>query len=292
MELLQLRYFQKAAKTQNFSKAAEELNISQPSLSITISRLEDELKVSLFDRKGRNVYLNEAGEALLHRVNNVFCELDSAKNELGDIAGTQSRHISLSTTGAPLLSGVLKKYIESHPDIVVSQRCGVFKSVEKELVSGEIDFCITLPEVRGENIECRTLKEDEIVLIVPESHRFAARESISLKEVANDDFIALPPSYNFREVMDSACKEAGFTPKVLFEVDDILMQEMIELGKGITLMPLYIVNQPHVRRHNLRMLRIVEPDAHIRIGLSWLKCKYYSEAAKDFRNYIIRNYDV
>lgn len=277
---------------QNFSQAADELNISQPSLSITISRLEDELKVNLFDRKGRNVQLNEAGAEFLRRVNNVFCELESAKNELSDIAGNKSKHISLSTTGAPLLSGVLRNYIELHPDIEINQKCGVFKSVEKQLVSGEIDFCITLPEIRGNNIECKTLKDDEIVLIVPETHRFAQKESIKLAEVAGDNFIALPPNYNFREVMDSICKAAGFAPKITFEVDDILMQEMIELGKGITLMPLYILSQPHVRRHNLRMLRITEPDAHIQIGLSWLKGKYFSETARAFRNYIIQNYQL
>jgi LysR family transcriptional regulator, transcription activator of glutamate synthase operon len=292
LELLQLKYFQTAAKTQNFSQAANELNITQPSLSITISRLEDELKVNLFDRKGRNVQLNEAGVTFLGRVNNIFCELNSAKNELADIAGNQNKHISLSTTGAPLLSGVLKKYIESHQDIEINQKCSVYKAVEKELASGEIDFCITLPEIRGDNIECKILKEDEIVLIVPETHRFAQRESIKLAEVAGDNFISLPSNYNFREVADLICEKAGFVPKISFEVDDILMQEMIELEKGITLMPLYIVNQPHVRRHNLRMLKITEPDAHIQIGISWLKGKYFSEAARNFRNYIIQNYQL
>lgn len=87
---MELKYFQTAARTQNFSQAACELNITQPSLSITISRLEAELKVNLFDRRGRNVTLNEAGAAFLQRVNTVFSELDSAKEELADIAGMQN----------------------------------------------------------------------------------------------------------------------------------------------------------------------------------------------------------
>jgi len=292
LEFQQLQYFQIAAKTQNFSQAANELNISQPSLSITISRLEDELKVRLFDRKGRNVQLNEAGTIFLRRVNNMFSELDSAKREVAAITGKQARQISLSTTGAPLLSGVLKNYIQSHQEVVINQKCGILDAVKKELVSGESDFCITLPAIRGENIECRILKEDEIVLIVPENHRFAQRKSIKLAEVADDDFITLPLNYNFREVADLLCQAAGFMPKVVFEVDDILMQELIELEKGITLMPLYLVNRPHVRRHNLRMLKITEPDTHIQIGLSWLKNRYFSETAKQFYDFIIQNYQI
>ncbi|WMJ86890.1 LysR family transcriptional regulator [Anaerocolumna sp. MB42-C2] len=292
MELLQLKYFQTAARTQNFSQAADLLNISQPSLSITIARLEDELKVNLFDRKGRNVLLNEAGTIFLRRVNAIFSELDNAINEVADIAGEQSRHISLSTTGTPLLSGILKNYIKLHPEVMIKQKCGLLESVEKELVSGVIDFCITLPAIQGENLQCKILKEDEIVLIVPQNHRFAQRESIKLSEAADDYFISLPPNYNFRKVADSICETAGFVPKVLFEIDDILIQEMIELEKGIALLPFYIVNRPHIRKHNLRMIKIEEPDTHIQIGLSWQKNRYLSEKAKQFRNYIIQNYQL
>ncbi|GMA57787.1 hypothetical protein GCM10025858_22900 [Alicyclobacillus sacchari] len=50
MELLQLEYFQTVARLQHMTKAAEELQIAQPSLSKTISRLEEDLGVPLFDR--------------------------------------------------------------------------------------------------------------------------------------------------------------------------------------------------------------------------------------------------
>lgn len=290
MELLQLKYFQKAAKTQNFTQAANELNISQPSLSITISRLEEELKINLFDRKGRNIELNEAGAAFLNRVNSVFCELDNAKNELAEIAGIRAKHIALSTTGSQLLSGILIDYIRQHHDVVINQRCGIYEEIKKQLVSGEIDFCVTLPAIQGGNIECRILKEDEIVLIVPNTHRFAAKKSIKLYEVADEDFIALPPNYNFRAVIDSICKAAGFSLKIVLEVDDILMAEMIEHGQGIALMPRYLADRPHEEKRNLSMVRIETPDPHIQIGLSWLKNKHFSITAKQFRDYIIENY--
>lgn len=111
MELLQLKYFQTAARLQHISRAADELNVTQPSLSITISRLEDELGVRLFDRKGRNVKLNKAGQAFLDRVNTVFCELESAKEEVQEISGMLSKHISIATTNPRLLSGILTNFL-------------------------------------------------------------------------------------------------------------------------------------------------------------------------------------
>ena len=72
MLLSQLNYFQVVAQYQHISKAAEQLHIAQPSLSSTISKLEKELNVSLFDRKGRNIKLNENGAKLLEHSKFIF----------------------------------------------------------------------------------------------------------------------------------------------------------------------------------------------------------------------------
>lgn len=57
MELLQLQYFITLAECQHMTRAANSLMVSQPSLSNTLSRIEKELDVKLFDRQGRNIVL-------------------------------------------------------------------------------------------------------------------------------------------------------------------------------------------------------------------------------------------
>lgn len=69
MELTQLIYFQKVAQLEHLTKAAQELYISQPSLSQTIARLEADVGVPLFVRKGNSIHLNDYGRAFLKRVN-------------------------------------------------------------------------------------------------------------------------------------------------------------------------------------------------------------------------------
>ena len=66
MELLQLRYFLTVAKMLNISRAAEYHMIPQPAMSQTISRLEKELGVALFDRYKNKLSLTRKGEEFLY----------------------------------------------------------------------------------------------------------------------------------------------------------------------------------------------------------------------------------
>ena len=257
MELLQLKYFQTVARLQHISRAAEELNVTQPSLSIMISHLEDELGTRLFDRKGRNIGLNQAGYAFLSRVNTILSDLKSAQDEVRELAGSLSRRISIATTNPRLLSGILKSFLSSHGDLVVRQCCETSEVIGKLLRSGNVDFCLTTPPIEGKGIESTVVGEDEIVLIVPKDHRYAHRSSIRLGEVAGDPFITLVQSYNYRSITDALCRSAGFVPNIAFEVDDALMSEMMSLGRGIALLPTYaILPYRKDKSWDLTMLRL------------------------------------
>lgn len=79
MDLLHLKYFQTVARMEHITKASHKLNIAQPALSKTISSLEKELGVQLFDRKGRYIVLNEYGRLFLKRVDSILDLVESSK---------------------------------------------------------------------------------------------------------------------------------------------------------------------------------------------------------------------
>src|SRR3954468_19469216 len=110
MELLQLKYFQTVAYMEHISKAAKTLNISQPSLSLMIKRLEDEMGTRLFDRKGRNIQLNDSGRILLKHVNTIFSELENAKMEIENRYNEEHKRITISISNPRFLSGMLVEY--------------------------------------------------------------------------------------------------------------------------------------------------------------------------------------
>lgn len=89
MNLSQLHYFCKLAKLQHYTQAAKELFITQPSLSDSISSLERELKVPLFEKKGRNVHLTKYGREFLAAIEPALEQIDRGVATMKDYAGNR-----------------------------------------------------------------------------------------------------------------------------------------------------------------------------------------------------------
>ena len=82
MDLVQLKYFVVVAEAGHLTNAAKKLNIAQPALSVSIARLEKEVGAPLFDRVGRNIYLNHCGEIFLERAQQALDIMSRAQQEI------------------------------------------------------------------------------------------------------------------------------------------------------------------------------------------------------------------
>ncbi|MFJ8236189.1 LysR family transcriptional regulator [Ureibacillus sp. NPDC094379] len=281
MELLQLKYFQKVAYLQHISKAAKELNISQPSLSLMIKRLEDEMGTPLFDRIGRNIQLNESGKIFLKHVNTIFSEIENAKMEIQNSYNETHKKIKISISNPRFLSGVLIGYFNKNPEAYIQQSIGTKESISVQLKKGEIDLGIAGPPIEDNVIESCVLIEEEIVLVLPKNHQLSGRRMIELKEVASDSFISLAGYEEYKNIIHELFQSAGFEPKVAFEVDHALLFEMFQLNKGVGLIPITLCE-----KYQLNYVKLSDPNARFVVGISWLKERYLSSYAKDFRDFI------
>ncbi|MDF2675156.1 MAG: LysR family transcriptional regulator, partial [Clostridiales bacterium] len=141
MELLQLRYFCTVVKYGNITKAAEELRISQPSLSKTISNLEKELGVTLFDRIGKHILLNDFGKAFYRRVSTGLNSIDDGLLELADMSNVQTGHVNLLILAASnLMPELFISFHSRYPHIKLHLK---HPSRHELILSGDCDLCIS-----------------------------------------------------------------------------------------------------------------------------------------------------
>ena len=286
MEFLQLKYFQLVARHEHITRASEELHIAQPTLSIAISRLEEELGVSLFDRVGRQIKLNQYGRAFLKTVDKIFLQLEDGKKELRDMMGNQDHIFSFAANNLYSYSNVIDQYNKLHPNSHFRQTVGPINKMRQALLQGEIDFCLSSPSIVGEGVECIPLAREELYLFVSEKHKFSGRKSIMLSEAANEPFISLPTEFGLRDLTESLCQQAGFKPNVVFEsliATGII--DLVNINMGVALLP--IPPWIEVPDNFAVPIRITAPLCLRTISLSYLKNRYMPAATKNFIEYLI-----
>jgi len=234
MDLLQLRYFQAVARHQHVSRAAAELRVAQPALSRAIARLEAELGVPLFDRRGRRVRLNRFGAMFLVRADRALDELDQGQHELRDAAGLAQGTVAVAAETLRTLSGVGAGFLTGHPGVSFRLFQSPAPAMAAQLQAGEVDLCLASQPLPGPGLASAELLSEEVLLAVPPSHRLAGRTRAGVGELAGEPFVTTRPGYWQRALTDRLFADAV----IVCEGDEpYAIRGLISAGVGIGLMP-------------------------------------------------------
>ncbi|HUW64931.1 MAG TPA: LysR family transcriptional regulator [Spirochaetia bacterium] len=286
MEWQHLEYFQTVARLQHFTRAAEELSLSQPALSRAIARLEEEMGVPLFERKGRTVSLNHYGELFLVRVNRALTEIAKGKQEIQDLLNPENGQVSLAflhTLGNHLIPTLLGSFRRQYPQVNFRLHQDDTEAILDMLEAGEIDFGLSSPVITRKGLRWLDLLTEELLVIVPRGHRLAGRTGVELRELADELFVMLKKGYGLRAITDQLCQKAGFTPKVTFEGDEVAtVAGLVAANLGVALVP----EIPGLDEAGLARLPVTRPVSRRVIGMAWKEGRYLSPAAKRFLTFV------
>ena len=201
MELNQLEYFVALAHIKNFTKAAKSLNVSQPALSRSIGRLEKDLNVKLFARDSRKVALTQYGQTFLSYAERILLELETARQDIMNMAEPDSGVINLSfmhSLGAYLVPDLVKEFRKLYPKIQFSLNQNHSFLLSKQLFKGESDLCLCSAPINMSDIAWVPLLTEKLYIIVPTTHPLAQKDIINMEEIASEPFITLKPRYGLR----------------------------------------------------------------------------------------------
>ena len=292
MELLQLQYFKTIAECQHITKAANKLMISQPSLSNTLSRIEAELGVQLFDRQGRNIVLNQYGKIVLEHAHNILRELDNIRTEIDAMQQRQEKVITIASTDSMYLREWLPSFIRANPDLTIRHTVSTIEKIETDLLNGVIDFAISSVVSDNPSFEHYTLWEDEYVVITPHPNDLPAEPVRNFADFAKMPFVALPAlDYQSRSI-DIMSNAVDITPNIIFEGErELLERVMLPLHASIVALRSTIKEDSDMALASkyCDVTQLSNPEAHITVTLSWDSRRTQTAAAQRLLDYVYTN---
>jgi DNA-binding transcriptional LysR family regulator len=268
-----LRYFVTVAEELHFTQAAQRLYVAQPALSKAIRRLEEELGFALFVRNRHSVALTAAGQALLPAARRTLDELDNG------IGAAQAAHRAATrlvrvgyhaSIGSPLLQAIIEGFRRRRPDWQVELRLGDWANPAGAVLNLKVDAALLHVPVLGQDgLHTRVIRRDPRWVALPAGHRLASRETVRLRDLADEPFIALPSQAGPLRDAWLAVDRFDRPPTIGAEVSNAEdWFEAIAAGRGIAMLS-QTTSRVHQRPGIL--YRLVEDAPSSDLVLAWRK---------------------
>jgi len=231
-----LRYFREVAHEGHLTRAADRLNLSQSALSTQIKQLEDRLGHALFDRRGRQLVLTEAGRIALDHAERIFGTGEDLLAALGDGAGrarplrvgalsTLSRNFQMRFL-MPVLGDVPLVLVSGSGAALLPRLAGLALDV---VLSTEPHDASAYPDLTATRIAAQP------VALIGTPDRMRLRDATWL---LTHQPLILPTESSIRTGFDALCARLGIVPTIAAEVDDMAMVRLLaRQDVGVALAP-------------------------------------------------------
>lgn len=207
MDLERLLIFVDAAQTRKFSETAKRLHLTQPTVSRQIQALENELNTELFVRNGSGVILTPAGQALLPWAQQVLLEYRKFRDIAGSLNGKVSGKLRIACTtaaGRHILPQLALRFKQKFPEVQIQIPVMGFRDGVAAVQNQGVDITVISSEVSDEGLDIQPFFTDQIVLIVPPQHPWAASAVLELDELLTEPLIMREASSGTRRVLTAA----------------------------------------------------------------------------------------
>ena len=273
LELRRLRLLSDLARRGTIAEVATVRGYSPSAVSQALAQLEREAGVALLERDGRRVRLTAAARRLVTRTDRVLAELDAAEAELAAERGAVGGSLVIGafpSVASTVVIAAIRRLRDHHPQL----RCAIREHEPEDgiplLRSGDLDLLVSefyddVPSAPVGGLEQHLLLTEPLLLVLPTRH--PAREPVDLARLRDAPWIGGLLGTQFADVLEHACRAAGFTPNIVHRADDAEMHHaLVAADLGVGLLPSLActgsdgvryarIKTPEPRRHVAVLLR-------------------------------------
>lgn len=288
--LQQLRILKAVATEKSFTKAADVLFLSQPYLSKQIKTLEQNLDVILLRRNSTTIGLTENGQIFLQYAERILALCEESCRALIDLKNGERGNLSVGasqTIGTYLMPRLLALFAQTYPQIDLKVQVNSTRLIAKQIVNRQIDLAVVGGEVPQElksNLKIEHFVEDELNLIISNSHPFAKRKKIKKEDLYHLNFITLHSNSTIRKFVDNILQQNNIETDQLTIVMQLNSIEAIKTAVSLGLGAAFVSSSAIEKEMKLKTIEILEiENIKITRTLSIISnSNFYKSKAFDF----------
>ncbi|MGJ8672505.1 LysR family transcriptional regulator [Rubritalea sp.] len=254
----------------SMTAAAESLHLTQSALSHSMSKLEDQLGVKLWQRKGRQLVPTQAGQHLLNTARRLIPQFVRTENQLIQFSKGERGVLKIGMECHPCyqwLQKMTNTYLQDWPsvDLDVIQKFQ-FAGIEA-LLTHEIDIIVTPDPVRKPELTFIPVFDYEQVLVVSENHPLKNHKFVEPEELSEETLFTYPVCSDRLDIFSNFLTPVGRTVKYqkIIETTEIMIQ-MVACGRGVTSLPRWLVNE-YAERYAIFPVKLGKKGVHKQIHL-------------------------
>ena len=245
LNLHHLRLFRAVARDGTLTGAARALNISQSAVSTQIRALEAALGHDLFERRGRNLVLSEAGRIALDHADEIFRAAENLKSTLKHAVAKRRvlRIGALATLSRNFQMSFLSPLI-GREDVEVILRSGTQESLLRSLDAQALDVVLTnlIParDAASPYLVHRLAEQPVSLVGTPDRHLKGGKDVASI--LSSEPLVLPTPETSLRAGFDALTERLGILPRIAAEADDMAMLRLLaRADAGVAVIPPIVV---------------------------------------------------
>ena len=284
-KLRQMEVFRAVMLTGSMSGAARLLNITQPAVSRVVAYTEQSLGLALFERAGGKLLPTAEAQTLVAEVEKLYegaRQVDELAQELAKKPGGTLTIAASPSLALGFIPPVIAQFLRIHPQVHVRYHTTLLADMARELVGRQANLAISVLPVEDPAVNCEPLTTGEMMCIMPEVHRLARRDAVSLAEIGEHPLVMYDRAIPFGRLIGQAFDAASVTPRIAMEIPRAeLAVAMVRAGIGLAVIDEFAVAGGLPA--GVVGVRLCEP---IRMTLSLLQSRYGPPQGQNARAFI------
>ncbi len=291
MNLRSLKVFKTVCESKSMTAAAEKLYMSQPAVSQTITKLENEVGIKLFERIKNRLELTYGGTVLYKyskKIIRLTAESEDMLHQIANLKAGKLRIGASMTIGTYILPDIINNFKKEHQKLKMPLYINNTDHIVDNILNNDLDIAFVEGPFKEKEINSEIFRKDELVVVSSPDYFSKKASNLNLSDIAGENFILREEGSGTRDLAIKKLEESQIDYNIKHVLNNFeAIKKAITADFGLSILPKISVRD-EVNRGELVVLNIEELNIIRNFKIIYHDSKYHSPFFSRFKDYLKR----